>query len=112
MKCTTTAGGDVLAEGTNLFKKTSHYCTHSTDKRKSSYRKHNWFVMLDAASFVGTNALDLSKYSADFVTISFYKMFGFPTGTMVFTFLLLTPYITLQIIIDFVSYLRIVTLII
>ncbi|EGC28429.1 hypothetical protein DICPUDRAFT_59401 [Dictyostelium purpureum] len=37
-------------------------------------------VLLDAASLVGTSPLDLSKYPADFITISFYKMFGFPTG--------------------------------
>ena len=36
--------------------------------------------MLDAAAYVGTNHLDLSRYSADFVTLSFYKMFGYPTG--------------------------------
>ncbi|KAM9308264.1 molybdenum cofactor sulfurase [Gastrophryne carolinensis] len=39
-----------------------------------------WFVMLDAASFVSTSPLDLSTYKPDFVSISFYKIFGFPTG--------------------------------
>lgn len=39
-----------------------------------------WYVLLDAASFVCTNPLDLSDVDADFVTVSFYKMFGFPTG--------------------------------
>jgi molybdenum cofactor sulfurtransferase len=29
---------------------------------------------------VGTNQLDLSVHDPDFVTISFYKMFGYPTG--------------------------------
>jgi selenocysteine lyase/cysteine desulfurase len=37
-------------------------------------------VLLDAAAFVPTNKLDLSVVKPDFVTISFYKMFGFPTG--------------------------------
>ena len=41
---------------------------------------HNWHVLLDAAAFVSTSPLDLSLYSADFVSISFYKIFGFPTG--------------------------------
>ena len=36
--------------------------------------------MLDAAAFVPTNRLDLSRYQPDFVPISFYKMFGYPTG--------------------------------
>uniref|UniRef100_A0A672R2J9 Molybdenum cofactor sulfurase n=1 Tax=Sinocyclocheilus grahami TaxID=75366 RepID=A0A672R2J9_SINGR len=39
-----------------------------------------WFVLLDAACFVSCSPLDLSQYPADFVPISFYKMFGFPTG--------------------------------
>lgn len=38
------------------------------------------FVCLDAASFVGTNYLDLAKYRPDFVCISFYKIFGYPSG--------------------------------
>jgi selenocysteine lyase/cysteine desulfurase len=39
-----------------------------------------WDVLLDAAAFVPTNPLDLSEIKPDFVAISFYKMFGFPTG--------------------------------
>jgi len=39
-----------------------------------------WYVLLDAAAFVPTNKLDLSVYKPDFIPISFYKMFGFPTG--------------------------------
>ena len=41
---------------------------------------HGWDVMLDAAAFVPTNRLDLSACHPDFVPISFYKMFGWPTG--------------------------------
>ncbi len=39
-----------------------------------------WDVLLDAAAFVPTNRLDLGKWHPDFVSISFYKMFGYPTG--------------------------------
>jgi molybdenum cofactor sulfurtransferase len=39
-----------------------------------------WDVLLDAAAFAPTNQLDLSKVKADFVPLSFYKMFGYPTG--------------------------------
>ena len=39
-----------------------------------------WDVLLDGAAFVPTNRLDLSKWHPDFVPISFYKMFGYPTG--------------------------------
>ncbi|XP_068909223.1 molybdenum cofactor sulfurase isoform X2 [Tenebrio molitor] len=40
----------------------------------------NWFVALDASSYVATNELDLSTVKPDFVTLSFYKIFGYPTG--------------------------------
>lgn len=39
-----------------------------------------WCVLLDAAAFVPTNNLDLTAVQPDFVTVSFYKMFGYPTG--------------------------------
>lgn len=39
-----------------------------------------WDVLLDAAAFVPSNKLDLSKYKPQFVSISFYKIFGYPTG--------------------------------
>nr|HET6904945.1 aminotransferase class V-fold PLP-dependent enzyme [Ktedonobacteraceae bacterium] len=39
-----------------------------------------WDVVLDAAAFVATNRLDLGLWHPDFVPISFYKMFGYPTG--------------------------------
>jgi molybdenum cofactor sulfurtransferase len=39
-----------------------------------------WDVFLDAAAFVPTNRLDLSAVRPDFVCLSFYKMFGYPTG--------------------------------
>eukprot|EP00949_MAST-11_sp_MAST-11-sp1_P001867 g1867.t1 len=38
------------------------------------------FVLLDAAKFVATNTLNLSRLCADFISVSFYKMFGMPTG--------------------------------
>ncbi len=41
---------------------------------------HGWDVILDAAAFVPTNKLDLTRVKPDFVPISFYKMFGYPTG--------------------------------
>jgi molybdenum cofactor sulfurtransferase len=43
-------------------------------------RERGWDVLLDCAAFASTHALDLSAVSADFVAISFYKMFGYPTG--------------------------------
>ncbi|AWX46230.1 Molybdenum cofactor sulfurtransferase [Flagellimonas maritima] len=46
----------------------------------SKAQELGWDVLLDAAAFVPTSILDLKKYSPDFVSISFYKIFGYPTG--------------------------------
>ncbi len=43
-------------------------------------RSRGWDVLLDAAAFVPTSRLDLSRWHPDFVALSFYKMFGHPTG--------------------------------
>lgn len=43
--------------------------------REAGYR-----VLLDAAAFVPTCRLDLGDVPADFVALSFYKIFGYPTG--------------------------------
>ena len=42
--------------------------------------ENGWDVLLDAAAFAPTNKLDLHAVSPEFVTLSFYKMFGYPTG--------------------------------
>jgi molybdenum cofactor sulfurtransferase len=39
-----------------------------------------WDVVLDAAAFAPTNRLDMGHVRPDFVALSFYKMFGYPTG--------------------------------
>lgn len=43
-------------------------------------KKGKCYILLDAAGFVSSSPLDLGKYKPDFVALSFYKMFGFPTG--------------------------------
>lgn len=43
-------------------------------------QEKGWDVLLDAAAFVPSNRLDLSQWHPDFVPISFYKIFGYPTG--------------------------------
>ncbi len=43
-------------------------------------RKEGWDVLMDASAFVPTSKLDLKKVTPDFVSMSFYKMFGYPTG--------------------------------
>jgi selenocysteine lyase/cysteine desulfurase len=39
-----------------------------------------YHVLLDAAAYAPTSALSLARVPADFVAISFYKMFGYPSG--------------------------------
>ena len=46
----------------------------------ASARAAGWHVLLDAAAFVPSNRLDPRAVSPDFVVMSFYKMFGYPTG--------------------------------
>lgn len=41
---------------------------------------NGWDVLLDGAAYVATNRLDLSACRPDFVSLSFYKIFGYPTG--------------------------------
>ena len=39
-----------------------------------------WVVIVDGAAFAPSNRLDLSRWKPDFVPLSFYKIFGYPTG--------------------------------
>ncbi|HEX9067199.1 MAG TPA: aminotransferase class V-fold PLP-dependent enzyme [Ktedonobacterales bacterium] len=52
---------------------------HSMDWIAEAQAK-GWDVLLDCAAFAATNRLDLGEIHPDFVPLSFYKMFGYPTG--------------------------------
>jgi selenocysteine lyase/cysteine desulfurase len=52
---------------------------HSLSLVEHAQRK-GYDVALDAAAFVATNRLSLREVSPEFVCVSFYKMFGYPTG--------------------------------
>jgi selenocysteine lyase/cysteine desulfurase len=41
---------------------------------------YGYDVLLDAAAYVPSNRLDLSVIKPDFVPVSWYKVFGYPTG--------------------------------
>ncbi len=43
-------------------------------------KRRGWHVLLDAAAYTPTNRLDFSQNQPDFVSMSFYKIFGYPTG--------------------------------
>lgn len=57
------------------FSGVRHPLTLVDDARSVGYD-----VLLDAAAYAPTSRLDLSEVPADFACVSFYKMFGFPTG--------------------------------
>ncbi|XP_030494154.2 molybdenum cofactor sulfurase isoform X2 [Cannabis sativa] len=46
----------------------------------SPFCNGHWMVLIDAAKGGATEPPDLSQYSADFVVLSMYKLFGYPTG--------------------------------
>jgi selenocysteine lyase/cysteine desulfurase len=46
----------------------------------SEAHAHGWDVVLDCAAYAPTNAIDARRIGADFIPISFYKLFGYPTG--------------------------------
>jgi molybdenum cofactor sulfurtransferase len=43
-------------------------------------KQKGWDVLLDAAAFVPSNQLDLQSVQPDYISVSFYKIFGYPTG--------------------------------
>jgi molybdenum cofactor sulfurtransferase len=43
-------------------------------------QERGWDVIVDAAAFLPTCRLDLGVWRPDFVPVSFYKLFGYPTG--------------------------------
>ncbi len=52
---------------------------HSLEWIEKAHSK-GWDVLLDAAAFVPTSRLNLQEIRPDFVSVSFYKIFGYPTG--------------------------------
>jgi len=42
--------------------------------------EHGYDVLLDAAAYLPSNRLDLSVVKPDFMPVSWYKVFGYPTG--------------------------------
>ena len=57
---------------------TRAYAIRSTGHR--SARARGWDVLLDAAAFLPTARLDLGSWHPDLVVMSWYKVFGYPTG--------------------------------
>jgi molybdenum cofactor sulfurtransferase len=75
------AGADSNAHNLFAYPAQSNFSgvRHSLDWIERAHER-GWDVLLDAAAFVPTNRLDLSRWKPDFVPVSFYKIFGYPTG--------------------------------
>ena len=85
----------ILEKGNNCFFCCDNYlCYINADERRvkvdigcNSFNSvlainvtSKWACLLDAASLVASSSLDLSVCKPDFVAMSFYKIFGYPTG--------------------------------
>eukprot|EP00466_Bigelowiella_natans_P005585 jgi/Bigna1/89247/estExt_fgenesh1_pg.C_460034 len=55
-------------------------CTPRRKEGNEGGGGRRWLVCIDAAKFCATDALDLSQHPADFVSLSLYKIIGYPTG--------------------------------
>jgi molybdenum cofactor sulfurtransferase len=43
-------------------------------------KQKGWMVLLDAAKLAATSPIHLDKFQPEFVAVSFYKIFGYPSG--------------------------------
>lgn len=72
-----------IVDGNNLFSYPAQSnfsgVQHNLEWIQIAHDK-GWDVLLDSAAFAPTNQLDVDKWQPDFVCVSFYKMFGYPTG--------------------------------
>ncbi len=57
------------------FSGVRHPLAWAGDARRRGYR-----VLVDAAAYAATSPLSLARVPVDFVAVSFYKLFGYPTG--------------------------------
>lgn len=64
----------------NCIENIKNGCLNNHLKKHLCEINSDWYVLLDAAAYVATSKLDLAKVQPDFVSLSFYKIFGFPTG--------------------------------
>lgn len=56
------------------------FCSRICSAFHGNEDQSSWKVMIDASKSCATNPPDLSRCQPDFVVVSYYKIFGFPTG--------------------------------
>ncbi|KAJ3181590.1 hypothetical protein HDU85_003532 [Gaertneriomyces sp. JEL0708] len=64
----------------NKFRQLHQRTATTHDSKCMPSGRRTFLTLLDAASYLSTSSLDLSEHPADFTILSFYKVFGFPTG--------------------------------
>jgi len=67
-------------------RQTQRHAQNREERTDKSTDEHRWWLLLDAAKLAATSELDLSDLSSapDMVTVSFYKLFGYPTGEILY----------------------------
>jgi molybdenum cofactor sulfurtransferase len=65
-----------------VFSAECNFGGHRPDSRHiiSTARESGWFTMLDIAKAASTGPIDLQQENPDFACLSYYKIFGEPTG--------------------------------
>ena len=57
-----------------------HRIVLAARQRGSKVKQPRWYVMFDLAKAAATGPVDLRRLDPDFACLSFYKIFGYPTG--------------------------------
>ena len=73
-------GGMQVAAGLCRSSREGPSCTPAAQGSGDVGRCGRWLVLLDAAKGCATQPPDLSRHPADFVVLSYYKIFGYPCG--------------------------------
>jgi molybdenum cofactor sulfurtransferase len=71
--------GESNFSGDRYSLSTVHKCRYG-ELPFQDHKKRRWWVLLDAAKLVSAAPPDLSVIKPAFMCVSFYKVFGFPTG--------------------------------
>eukprot|EP01100_Stratorugosa_tubuloviscum_P015701 TRINITY_DN924_c0_g3_i3.p1 TRINITY_DN924_c0_g3~~TRINITY_DN924_c0_g3_i3.p1 ORF type:complete len:329 (-),score=113.96 TRINITY_DN924_c0_g3_i3:297-1283(-) len=67
-------------ERINIDKKIIESLQNGKSNCNHKFMNKKWLVLIDAATLLSHDSLNLNESGADFIVLSFYKLFGFPTG--------------------------------
>lgn len=58
----------------------NHFENFSIPVHHPPSKSCHWLTLVDCAKYLSTKSFSLSTYPVDFLVLSFYKIFGYPTG--------------------------------